>query len=120
MSSSVTMYSSVSERSACSDENRTDASVISVPCATSPVRGAQRRCGSAEGNEVRVAAYFHRLRRADLDAVVAFPAQFGTAVERLHFFFIENHEVVGANVLAGSFVQCFTPVAFIRNYITWH
>ena len=84
------------------------------------IGGAQRRHGRSQRDEFGMAANFDGLRGTDLDAVVAFPAHADVAVVRLHFFLIQSHQVVGANVLASGLVQCFTPVALFRINVARH
>jgi hypothetical protein len=58
--------------------------------------------------------------RADLDAGIAFPAFIGFLVVGLHFFFVQDHQVVGADVHACSFFSAFASVTFFWVHITWH
>ncbi len=38
----------------------------------------------------------------------------------LHRVLVQDHEVVGANVLAGRLVESLATVTLVGNHITWH
>ena len=74
----------------------------------------------AQGREVLIAPDLDRLLRADLDAVVALPALLRLLVVGLHEVPVEDHEVVGADVLAGGLVLRLAAVALLGNNETRH
>ena len=84
------------------------------------VGAAQRNGAGAQGHDVGVVADFDGLLGADFNAVVAFPALFRFLVDSLFAFGIQDHQVIGADVLASGLVQRFTTVTFFGNYITGH
>src|SRR3990170_7569179 len=74
----------------------------------------------AQGGEILVGPDLDRLLRADLHAIVALPALLRLLVERLHEVPVQGHEVVRADILAGSLILRLAAVAFFCNHVTRH
>ena len=75
---------------------------------------------AAQGHKVGIASHLDRLRRADLNARKTFPTLVRLLVVRLHLVWIQNHQIVGANVHTCSFVPAFATIAFFSDYETRH
>jgi hypothetical protein len=75
---------------------------------------------ASKGHEIGVTADLNSLGGTDLYAIVAFPAHFGSPVPGLVALFVQDHQVIGTDVLACSSVQCLASVTFISNYKTGH
>ena len=84
------------------------------------LRAPHGRNAGAHGNEVLITADLDRLSRADLHAAIALPAHLGVLVVRLHDVLIKDHEVVGANVLAGGLIKRLAAITFVRDHIARH
>jgi hypothetical protein len=76
--------------------------------------------GASQGHEIGIAAYFDGLGGADLDAGKTFPALIRLLIVSLHGVWVQDHQVVGANVHASGLVAALAAVTFFLNYKTWH
>jgi hypothetical protein len=75
---------------------------------------------TAHGDKVIVAANGNGALRTDFDARITFPACIRLLIVSLHLLLVQDHQVIGADVHAGSFVATLAAVTFRRIYVTWH
>src|SRR3989338_6871229 len=90
------------------------------------VGAAQRLHRAAQRHNVGIVARFDGVLRADLDAGITFPALLRFLVPRLHrgagfgAVLVQFHQVMRADIHAGSLILPLAAIAFFGTYKCWH